>query len=125
MNSLQSSLQGTTMMLGIDLYPRWIGTQAVLQGENPYTLETRQQIWQALYGSTNTPNGNPFGFYYPPAIVTLLSPFVMLGLSVGNAALLWCAFLWAILPVFLVIWSMDLPNIPNKTNILPIVFISG
>ena len=92
MQYLQNSLQGTTMILGVDLYPRWVGTQAVLHGESPYSQATRQQIWLEIYGSTDTPDGNVFGFYYPPAITTLIMPFVILGLSGKLAAVLWCAF---------------------------------
>ncbi len=65
MKSVQASLKGGTMSLGIDLYPRWVGSEAALHGQSPYGLQTRQQIWQAIYGSTSLPpNANPFGFYY-------------------------------------------------------------
>ena len=30
MSYFQNIFQGTTMMLGVDLYPRWIGAQAIL-----------------------------------------------------------------------------------------------
>jgi len=95
MKSLQSALAGSTLRLGIDLYPRWVGSEAVLNGQSPYSLETRRHIWQAIYGSTSQPDGNPFGFYYPPSIATLLIPFILLGFSIDSAAVLWSAFLWA------------------------------
>jgi hypothetical protein len=44
MDYLQNALRGTTMTLGVDLYPRWIGAQAALEGQSPYALKTRQRI---------------------------------------------------------------------------------
>jgi hypothetical protein len=125
MQSLQSSLQGTTMTLGIDLYPRWVGVRAVLNGNSPYTLETQRQIWLSIYGSTDVPNGNPFGFYYPPAIVTLMAPFVFFGLSDTTAAMLWCAFVWALLSTSLFIWVVNLRNFLNRPLIILLLLISG
>lgn len=125
MQSLQSSLQGTTMILGVDLYPRWVGTKAVLYGNSPYTLETRQQIWLSIYGSADIPDGNPFGFYYPPAIVTLLIPFVFLGLSAATAAMLWCAFLWALLSTALFVWIVNLQNMLFSRWVILFLLVSG
>jgi hypothetical protein len=107
MSYLQAAFRGTTLILGVDVYPRWVGAQAALRGESPYSLETRQAIWDAIYGSRDLPNGNPFGFYYPPSIVTLLAPFIALRLSVEQAAIAGCAFLWALWGTFLFIWIME------------------
>ena len=112
MQYLQVSLHRTTMILGVDLYPRWVGTQSVLRGESPYTLETRQHIWQEIYGSPEIPTGNLFGFYYPPGITTLFMPWVMFGIPADFAAALWCAFLWAILSTALILWIINFRNIP-------------
>src|SRR5512139_3475514 len=71
--------------LGVDLIPRWVGTQTMLQGISPYSMEARQRIWLAIYGSSQQPTGNPFGFYYPPGITTLLMPFVLLKIPVNTA----------------------------------------
>ena len=125
MQYLQNSLQGTTMILGIDLYPRWVGTQAVLRGESPYSQATRQQIWLKIYGSTDTPDGNIFGFYYPPAITTLLMPFVLSGISGELAAVLWCALLWAVLSTALLTWGISFRHLPKGYLILPVLLISG
>lgn len=125
MQYLQRSLRGTTMILGVDLYPRWVGTQAVLHNESPYSIKTRQQIWLAIYGSTDTPDGNPFGFYYPPAVITLFMPFVLLGISVHLAAVLWCAFLWAALSTALLFWIINLRHLKNGLVVLPLLLISG
>lgn len=125
MRYLQNSLRGTTMILGVDMVPRWVGTQAVLQGESPYSQATRQQIWLEIYGSADTPDGNLFGFYYPPAITTLLMPFVLTGLSSNLAAVLWCAFLFAILSTALILWIIGFRNHPKGIIIIPILLVSG
>lgn len=122
---LQNSLQDTTMILGADLYPRWVGTQAVLERENPYSQATRQQIWLEIYGSTDVPEGNLFGFYYPPAVTTLLMPFVMGGLPGRLAAALWCAVLFALLSTFLILWMSRFRNLPKSLILLPFLLISG
>jgi len=122
---LQARLRGTTMIFGVDLYPRWVGTRAILSRESPYSQATRQQIWLQIYGSTDTPNGNLFGFYYPPAIATLLMPFVLLGLPGKLAAVLWCAFLFAILSTSLILWIIKFRNQSNGIIILPALLVSG
>jgi hypothetical protein len=122
---LQNQLHGSTMILGVDLYPRWVGTQAVLQHESPYSQETRQKIWLAIYGSTEVPDGNFFGFYYPPAITTVLMPFVLLGIPVQIAASLWCAFLWALLSTMLVLWIINFRHHEHGLLLLPTLLISG
>jgi hypothetical protein len=104
MSRLQEVLRGTTLTLGVDIYPRWVGAQAALRGESPYGLETRRAIWNAIYGSPDTPSGNPFGFYYPPSIVTLLAPSIILGISAAWAAVLGCAALWALWGTFVFLW---------------------
>jgi hypothetical protein len=126
MNYLQNALHGTTMTLGVDLYPRWVGAQAVLEGQSPYSFETRQKIWQAVYGKPDLPSGNPFGFYYPPAVVTLLVPFILAGVTLETAAVLWCAFLWALWAALLLGWVTSLP-IPHKTRLalLTLTLLSG
>ncbi|MFZ5883161.1 MAG: glycosyltransferase family 87 protein [Chloroflexota bacterium] len=126
MGYLQNALRGTTMTLGVDLYPRWVGAQSVLDGESPYSFETRQKIWQAVYGKPDVPSGNPFGFYYPPAVVTLLFPFILAGLSLETAAVLWCAFLWALWSALLLGWVTSIP-IPPKARLvlLPLLLLSG
>lgn len=126
MNYLQDALRGTTMTLGVDLYPRWVGAQSVLEGESPYSFETRQKIWQAVYGTPNVPSGNPFGFYYPPAVVTLLFPFILAGLTLETAAVLWCAFLLALWSAMLLGWVTSI-EIPRKARlmVIPLLLLSG
>lgn len=126
MGYLQDALRGTTMTLGVDLYPRWVGAQSVLEGESPYSFETRQRIWQAVYGKPDIPAGNPFGFYYPPAVVTLLFPFILAGLSLEAAAVLWCAFLLALWSAMLLGWVTSI-EIPHRARLalVPLLLLSG
>jgi hypothetical protein len=106
--------------LGVDLIPRWVGTKAMLDGISPYSLETRQRIWQAIYGSTQVPQGNPFGFYYPPGITTLLMPFVLLHLSLDTATVAWCALLWIAWLTALAVWGQGADR-----KLLVVILISG
>lgn len=126
MGYLQEALRGTTMTLGVDLYPRWVGAQSVLEGESPYSFETRQRIWQAVYSKPDIPTGNPFGFYYPPAVVTLLFPFILAGLSLEAAAVLWCAFLLALWSAMLLGWVTYI-DIPHRARLalVPLLLLSG
>jgi hypothetical protein len=125
MSSLQSALRNTTMTLGVDLYPRWVGSQAALMGHSPYSLETRRQIWNAIYGSPETPRGNPFGFYYPPAIVTLLAPFILIGLSLRIAAVLWCALIFSLWGFFLMAYAMFINKLLRNIAIMALFLLSG
>ena len=94
--------------LGVDLIPRWVGTQAMLQGVSPYSLEARHLIWQAIYGSPKTPKGNPFGFYYPPGITTLLMPFVLLKAPLERATVAWSALIWSAWLVILAVLGQQM-----------------
>lgn len=125
MSYLQTILHGSTMSLGIDLYPRWVGSQAALRGLSPYTLAAREQIWLSIYGSTEVPTGNPFGFYYPPAIVTLLAPFILLQIPVEAAAMVWCALIWALFSTFLIVWTMGFSKLAHARWMLPILLLGG
>ena len=126
MNYLQESLRGTTMTLGVDLYPRWVGAQAILEGKSPYSFEARQMIWQEVYGSPDIPTGNPFGFYYPPAITTLFFPFILAGMSLETAAVAWCALSWALWSMAFLLWTTSI-ELPRRTRliVLPLLLISG
>lgn len=126
MSYLQNMFQGTSLILGVDIYPRWIGSVAILNGEDPYSLETRQQIWQAIYGSPETPTGNPFGFYYPPVVATLFAPLILLGVSLETAAVIWCAFSFSFWAIYLISDLIHLP-IRRKTDLLlvSLLFLSG
>jgi len=125
MHTLQSALQGTTMTLGVDLYPRWVGSQAALAGRSPYSLETRRQIWNAIYGSPETPKGNPFGFYYPPSIVTLLAPFILIRLPLKFATVLWCALIFSLWGFFLMACAMFINKLLRNVVVVSLFLLSG
>lgn len=118
---LMSNLRTTLPFpLGIDLIPRWVGTQVMLQGISPYSVDARQQIWLAIYGSPQPPQGNPFGFYYPPAISTVLMPFVLSQIPLDKATIAWSAFLWSA-------WLAALAVLGQRMDrrLLAVFFLSG
>jgi hypothetical protein len=59
-----------------DLLPRWVGTRAALQGEDPYSAEVLRRIQIAYYGRplTAADHVNPQAFFYPATIIVLLAP---------------------------------------------------
>ena len=126
MSYLQSVLRGSTMSLGIDLYPRWVGSQLALNGSSPYSLAARQQIWLAIYGSTGSAHWRiPSGF-----IIRLpLSPYwrllSFLGISVTKAARVWCALIWALYSTFLILWTTSLRRLPQTRLIVPLLLLGG
>ncbi|MFL7794401.1 MAG: hypothetical protein AB8I69_19825 [Anaerolineae bacterium] len=79
-----------------DFYHCWVGTRAVLAGENPYSQEVVQRIHEGMFGQW-------FGgaeeihqrFAYPAFITWLLLPFWLLPFSL--AVSLWCGLQFLIL----------------------------
>jgi hypothetical protein len=63
-----------------DLLPRWVGTQAALHGEDPYSAEVLRRIQIAYYGRPLTPadHVSPQAFFYPAYIIVLLAPLAAL-----------------------------------------------
>lgn len=63
-----------------DLLPRWIGTRAALQGQDPYSPQTLCIIQRAYYGEAinhGKPNRRQ-AFLYPAPVVLLLAPLAHL-----------------------------------------------
>lgn len=62
------------------LLPRWIGTRAALQGQDPYSPEVLRQIQTAFYGHplSATDPANPEAFFYPAPLILLLAPLAPL-----------------------------------------------
>lgn len=63
-----------------DLLPRWVGTQAALEGKDPYSPEVTRRIQTVFYGHalTATDRANPEAFYYPATVVVILAPLARL-----------------------------------------------
>src|SRR5690606_33042500 len=62
------------------------------------------------------PQGNVFGFYYPPAITTILMPFVMAGISIEIATVAWSTFIWTV-------WIIAIFLVARKKNLLFFSFL--
>jgi len=75
---------------GFDWYPIWLGGRAILAGENPYNLETSQQIHVAVYGQLPAAGGYVHGFSHPPYLAFILFPFIAL-------PFFWSVWLWVAL----------------------------
>lgn len=91
-----------------DLFPRWYGARALLQGQNPYSAAFTEELQRAYYGATIDPAREialfdaRLGFFYPPYVVLPLLPLLWLPFEVVRwlatfllgAALVACATLW-------------------------------
>lgn len=78
-----------------DLVSRWIGSRALLRGENPYTAEVTREIQVAYYGRPlrSGEDIEPQEFAYPAYVALLMAPLAHL--SIGKACL---AFVAAVVP---------------------------
>jgi hypothetical protein len=63
-----------------DLYPQWLGAQAVLRGTNPYTTAMTQEIQRGFYGHVLKPDEqwDQQPFVYPAHVAFLIAPLTML-----------------------------------------------
>ena len=92
-----------------DLYPRWLGTRALLfHGQNPYSEAATRQNEAGYYGRLRTPSEAALdssgyqGFSYPLYTVVLLAPLALLPFSLVQAgatvafavAMLWSTLAW-------------------------------
>jgi hypothetical protein len=86
-----------------DFYHCWVGTRAVLAGENPYTQEIVRRIHEGMFGEWfEGAEEIQQRFAYPAIITWLLLPFWLLPFPV--AVSLWCGLqllLLLVLPLFL------------------------
>jgi hypothetical protein len=55
-----------------DFYPRWVGSRAVLAGENPYTQEVTWRIQEGMFGRRLGPGEDEQRFAYPAIIAWIL-----------------------------------------------------
>jgi hypothetical protein len=82
-----------------DLTSRWIGSQAALRGQNPYSPEVTRQIQTAYYGRPLDPSEDrePQEFAYPLYVALLIAPLTHLSLQ--KACL---GFVLAVAPLLLI-----------------------
>lgn len=97
--------------LGVDFYPRWVGSRAFWQGESPYSEKVEQETQNYVFGEPSGSGIDTFGFYYPAHIAIVLAPFILL--PAQEAAFLWIASTWAILSVFV---FLVVKNVPGKAS---------
>jgi hypothetical protein len=78
-----------------DLYPRWIGAQALLlHGRDPYSPEVTREIQAGYYGRPLDPSRpedpkDQQAFAYPVYVVFYLAPTVHLGFGVVQRSFFW------------------------------------
>jgi hypothetical protein len=70
-----------------DLYPRWVGTRAALEGRNPYSQDVTAEIQTGMYGRPLRANerADEQRFAYPAHVIPLMAPFAKLPFSVVGA----------------------------------------
>lgn len=80
-----------------DLFWIWAGGQAILQGENPYGLETTRVIQLGVFNKIIPPHQYQHGFPHPAHIAFVLLPFTTL-------PFFWSIILWLSLqiPLFMI-----------------------
>lgn len=73
-------------ILGADLYTYWVGGQALLADQNPYSPEVTLQIQTGKYGRPADPGEDQMAFAYPLYGLVLLMPVVWLDFPWAQAA---------------------------------------
>jgi hypothetical protein len=71
-----------------DFYPRWVGSRAVLAGENPYTQEVTWRIQEGMFGRRLEPGEDQQRFAYLATVAWILLPFLPLPFQLSVS--LWC-----------------------------------
>jgi len=80
-----------------DFYPIWVGSRAVLRGENPYSQGVTLSIQQGMFGRYLEPDEDQQRFAYTPIIAWLLLPFWLMPFPL--AVSLWCGLQMLVLLV--------------------------
>jgi hypothetical protein len=114
-----------------DLYPRWVGTRALLlEGKNPYGPEVSHEIQMAFYGHALTQNyDQPAAqildeqrFAYPVYVVFMLAPTALVAYETLQAWVL--PVLIALVAITVLLWLGVLHwELPMMTRAALIVFI--
>ena len=60
-----------------DFYPRYVGAQALLRGENPYSQEVTSRIQVGMFGGNLPADFDQQRFAYPAYTALLLLPFTV------------------------------------------------
>ncbi len=108
--------------LGVDFYPRWVGSRAFWNGASPYDPSIEIETHRLVFGSAALGNDIYLAYSYPAYLAIFLLP--LLGLPVELSALLWSAAMWAILFVSVLLWSIMLKP-PLSPLLWGVVILSG
>lgn len=85
-----------------DIYPRYVGAQAVWAGESPYAQAVTERIQMGMYGRVLPPDADQQRFAHPAYSAVLLAPLLLLPpdialplwMTLQIAALFATPFLW-------------------------------
>jgi len=109
-----------------DFYPRWIGSQAILQGESPYSDEVAERIQIGMFDRRLGVDEDQQKFAYMPLIAFQLLPFWLLPFPL--AVSLWMGLqltLLLFLPIAIwkiVNWQPSLPHFSGLIIVSIILF---
>lgn len=85
-----------------DFYPRYVGAQALLNGENPYSAAITERIQIGMFGGVLPESFDQQRFAYPAYTAVLLIPFVLL--TSETAIPLWMSLQLLAILVSVLIW---------------------
>ncbi len=86
-----------------DFYPRWVGAQALLQGENPYSDAVTQRIQEGMFHTILPATEDQHRFLYTPFLALLLWPFWKMPFSLAMS--LWGGLQLTFLFIAPLLWA--------------------
>ena len=95
------------VILGADLYTRWVGGRAFLDGRNPYSPAVTLESQLGIYGRPAQPDEDQVAFAYPPHSLIWLLPIVWLDFPWAQAV--WLALQLVLLAIVLNACSSNAP----------------
>ncbi len=91
-----------------DLYPRWVGTCALLrEGLNPYSEKATLRIQQGIYGRAARPGEDQVAFAYPLYASLLVSPLCL----TTNYPLVQAIWLWVSLGAVVIATALSIQTV--------------
>lgn len=108
--------------LGVDIYPRWIGSRDLWNGSSPYEPRVQFEAETIIYGRPAQPEEVRFLFSYPAYIAVPLIPFLFL--PIETAAIAWSALMLVTNFALTAAWAWTLVPRPSPW-LWGIILISG
>jgi hypothetical protein len=102
-----------------DIYPRYVGAQAVWAGESPYTQAVTERIQMGMYGRLQPPDADQQRFAHPAYSAVLLAPLLLFPPEV--AIPLWIALQFAALFATPILWLMILRWKPRPLTVVLLI----